>query len=142
MTIASMMEGRDETVVSCAPTDSVQHAAALLADKRIGAMPVMDGEAVAGIFSERDLLYCIAKEGAAVLSRAVGEVMTAPAITIERGENVLAALSMMSRRRIRHLPVMDGGTMVGFVSIGDLVKFRMDMIENEAQQMREYITTA
>ena len=142
MTIASMMEGRDEAVVSCSPTDTVQHAAALLAEKRIGALPVMDGDAVAGVFSERDLLYCIAKEGAAVLTRNVGEVMTAPAITIERGENVLTALSMMTRRRIRHLPVMDGGRMVGFVSIGDLVKYRMDMIEAEAQQMREYITTA
>ena len=142
MTIASMMEGRDEAVVSCSPTDTVQHAAALLAEKRIGALPVMDGDAVAGVFSERDLLYCIAKEGAAVLTRNVGEVMTAPAITIERGENVLTALSMMTRRRIRHLPVMHGGRMVGFVSIGDLVKYRMDMIEAEAQQMREYITTA
>ena len=142
MTIASMMEGRDEAVVSCSPTDTVQHAAALLAEKRIGALPVMDGDAVAGVFSERDLLYCIAKEGAAVLTRNVGEVMTAPAITIERGENVLTALSMMTRRRIRHLPVMHGGRMIGFVSIGDLVKYRMDMIEAEAQQMREYITTA
>lgn len=142
MTIASMMEGRDEAVVSCSPTDSVQHAAALLAEKRIGALPVMDGETVAGIFSERDLLYCIAKEGAAVLNRTIGEVMTAPAITIQRGENVLKALSMMSRRRIRHLPVMDGERMVGFVSIGDLVKYRMDIIEAEAEQMREYITTA
>ncbi|VVT03305.1 CBS domain-containing protein [Erythrobacter sp. EC-HK427] len=142
MTIASMMEGRDEAVVSCSPTDTVQHAAALLAEMRIGALPVMDGDAVAGVFSERDLLYCIAKEGAAVLTRNVGEVMTAPAITIERGENVLTALSMMTRRRIRHLPVMHGGGMVGFVSIGDLVKYRMDMIEAEAQQMREYITTA
>ena len=142
MTIASMMEGRDEAVVSCSPTDTVQHAAALLAEKRIGALPVMDGDAVAGVFSERDLLYCIAKEGAAVLTRNVGEVMTAPAITIERGENVLTALSMMTRRRIRHLPVMHGDRMVGFVSIGDLVKYRMDMIEAEAQQMREYITTA
>ena len=142
MTIGSMMEGREEAVVSCSPTDTVQHAAALLAEKRIGALPVMDGDAVAGVFSERDLLYCIAKEGAAVLTRNVGEVMTAPAITIERGENVLTALSMMTRRRIRHLPVMHGDRMVGFVSIGDLVKYRMDMIEAEAQQMREYITTA
>lgn len=142
MTIASMMEGRDEAVVSCAPTDSVQHAAELLAEKRIGALPVMDGDTVAGIFSERDLLYCVAKEGAAVLTRTVGEVMTAPAITIERGENVLSALSMMTRRRIRHLPVLEDGKMVGFVSIGDLVKYRIDMIEHEAQQMREYITTA
>ncbi|WP_271079058.1 CBS domain-containing protein [Aurantiacibacter sp. MUD61] len=142
MTIANLIANRDDTVVACAPTDSVQHAASLLADKRIGALPVMDGEKVAGIFSERDLLYCIARDGADVLHRAVGEVMTAPAITIAPTESVLKALSMMTKRRIRHLPVSDGERMVAFVSIGDLVKYRMDMIEAEAQQMREYITSA
>jgi len=142
MSITSLIEGQTETVVSCSPGDSVQHAATLLAEKRIGALPVMEGANVVGVFSERDLLYCVAKEGAAVLDRKVGEVMTSPAITIPPGEKVLAALSMMTRRRIRHLPVVDGETMVGFVSIGDLVKYRMDRIEEEAQAMREYITTA
>ena len=142
MSIASILDSRSDAVVSCKPTDSVQHAAGLLAEKRIGALPVMDGESVAGIFSERDLLYCIAKEGADVLHRAVGEVMTAPAITIAREADVLKALSMMTRRRIRHLPVVERERMVGFLSIGDLVKFRMDRIEEEAQQMREYITSA
>ncbi|QZH76188.1 MAG: CBS domain-containing protein [Erythrobacter sp.] len=142
MSITSLIAGQSEAVVSCSPRDSVHHAARLLAEKRIGALPVMEGESVAGIFSERDLLYCIAKEGAAVLDRAVAEVMTSPAITIERGENVLTALSMMTRRRIRHLPVVEDGRMVGFVSIGDLVKYRMDRIEAEAQAMRDYITTA
>lgn len=142
MTIANLIANRNETVVSCSPGDSVQHAAGLLAEKRIGALPVMEGEGVAGIFSERDLLYCVAKEGASVLHRTVGEVMTSPAITIDPGANVLKALSMMTKRRIRHLPVVDGTRMVAFVSIGDLVKYRMDMIEAEAQQMREYITSA
>jgi CBS domain-containing protein len=142
MTIASLIAGQTEAIVNCSPRDSVQHAAALLAQKRIGALPVMEGDSVAGIFSERDLLYCIASEGASVLDRAVVEVMTAPAITIAPGENVLTALSMMTKRRIRHLPVVQDGRMVGFVSIGDLVKYRIDRIEAEAQAMREYITTA
>lgn len=142
MSIRTMMEGRENAVVSCTPQDSVQHAAKLLAEKRIGALPVMDGDSVAGIFSERDLLYGIAQEGAAVLSRAVGEVMTAPAITIAPGDSVLAAMSMMTRRRIRHLPVVEDGRLIAFVSIGDMVKYRMDKIETEAQQMREYITAA
>ena len=142
MTIANLIANRDDNVVSCAPTDSVHHAASLLTEKRIGALPVMEGDSVAGIFSERDLLYCVSKEGADVLHRAVGEVMTSPAITIEPGANVLKALSMMTKRRIRHLPVVDGDRMVGFVSIGDLVKYRMDMIEAEAQQMRDYITSS
>ncbi len=142
MSVAKIIANRDHTIVSCTPQDSVQLAAKLLADKRIGALPVMDGDGIAGIFSERDLLYCVARDGAAILDRAVGEVMTSPAITIDRDTDALKALSLMTRRRVRHLPVMDGEKMVGFVSIGDLVKYRMEIIEAEAQQMREYITTA
>ncbi|TIX49131.1 CBS domain-containing protein [Alteraurantiacibacter aquimixticola] len=139
MSIARIIEGRQQDIVSCTADDSVRDVAALLAERRIGALPVMDGENVAGIFSERDLLYCVAREGEAVLSRSVGEVMTAPAISIDPGQSVLRALSLMTRRRIRHLPVVENGKLLGFVSIGDLVKYRMDQIEEEAEQMREYI---
>ncbi len=142
MTIKSLMEGQTHKVVSCSPDDSFQHGAALMAEYRIGALPVMEGERVVGVFSERDVLYCVAKEGGEVLNRKISEVMTSPAITITTDERILTALSMMTRRRIRHLPVVDGDTMIGFVSIGDLVKYRMDRIEEEAQAMREYITTA
>ena len=139
MSIAHLIQGRDHQIVSCAPADTVHRAAQLLAEKRIGALPVLDGDKVAGIFSERDLLYCIARDGAEVLDRPVSEVMTAPAITIAQGSDVLEALSLMTRRRIRHLPVVEGDSLLDFVSIGDLVKFRMDKIEYEAAQMREYI---
>lgn len=142
MTVSKIIANRDHAIVSCTPGESVQAAARLLAEKRIGALPVMDGDAIAGIFSERDLLYCIARDGAAALDKPVAQVMTSPAITIDSDTSVIKALSLMTRRRIRHLPVMDNGKMVGFVSIGDLVKYRMDAIEAEAQQMREYITTA
>ena len=142
MSIAAILAEHRDAVVSCSPADSVHRAAQLLADKRIGALPVMDGDRVAGIFSERDLLYCIARDGEGTLQKTVGEVMTSPAITIERDADALKALSLMTKRRIRHLPVVDGERMVGFVSIGDLVKFRMDRIETEAQHMREYIRQA
>ncbi|WAT17179.1 CBS domain-containing protein [Aurantiacibacter sp. MUD11] len=142
MSVRKILEGRDPAVVSCTPQDSVHTAAKLLAEKRIGALPVLEGGGIAGIFSERDLLYCVARDGASVLERAVSEVMTSPAITIEADTDALKALSLMTRRRIRHLPVLDGGAMVGFVSIGDLVKYRMGIIEAEAEQMREYITSA
>ncbi|OYX65588.1 MAG: hypothetical protein B7Y88_08025 [Sphingomonadales bacterium 32-64-17] len=142
MTIASILESRDSQVISCTATDSVQTAAGLLAERRIGALPVLAGDEIAGIFSERDLLYSVAREGERALSRTVGDVMTSPPITIEVGTSVLRALSLMTRRRIRHLPVMDGQRMIGFVSIGDLIKFRMDQIESEADQMREYIASA
>ena len=142
MSIRRIIESSDHTIVSCSPQDSVLTASKLLAEKRIGALPVLEGGAIAGIFSERDLLYCVAREGAEVLHRAVGEVMTSPAITIDVANDALKALSLMTRRRIRHLPVVEGEAMVGFVSIGDLVKYRMEIIEAEAEQMREYITSA
>lgn len=139
MTIAKILEGRTHPIISCTPAHSVHDAARLLAENRIGCLPVMDGGDVVGVFSERDLLYCIAREGGMILTRPVGEVMTAPAITIDKHVGALQAISMMTKRRIRHLPVIEDGQMIGFVSIGDIVKYRMDRIEHEAQQMREYI---
>jgi CBS domain-containing protein len=115
---------------------------ARLASRRIGAVPVIEGGSVAGIFSERDVIYCLEREGAAALDKKISQVMTAPALTVAPDESILAALALMTRRRIRHLPVVDGGRCIGFVSIGDLVKHRIDRIESEAEAMRSYIQTA
>jgi CBS domain-containing protein len=142
MTIARVLERRGGGIVSCQASATVEEAARLLAGRRIGALPVLEGEGLAGIFSERDLLYSIAAEGQLVLGRRVHEVMTSPPITVEPRTPVLEALALMTKRRIRHLPVIDGGALAGFVSIGDLVKYRIDAIEEEAQQMRAYIQRA
>lgn len=142
MTIARIIAGREQRVIHCAPQETLRQAAERLAENRIGAMPVLDRGQVAGIFSERDVLYCVARHGDAALGLLVAEVMTAPAITVEPALPVSEALALMTRRRIRHLPVVGGEGLVAFVSIGDLVKYRIDMAENEAQAMREYIRTA
>ncbi len=142
MTIKAILESKASGVVSVLPGATVADAVALLAEKRIGAVPVADGDTVLGIFSERDVVYGLAKEGAAILARKVGDVMTSPALTVAPDSGVMAGLSMMTRRRIRHLPVVDGATMIGFVSIGDLVKHRIDKIEAEAAAMRDYIQGA
>lgn len=139
MTIAAILGGKGHDVVSIAGDRTVAEAVGLLARERIGAVPVLDGDTVAGIFSERDVIYCLEREGAAALDKRVSEVMTAPAITVEPDEAVLHALALMTRRRIRHLPVVEGGRCVGFISIGDLVKYRIERIESEANAMREYI---
>lgn len=140
MTVARVIASRAAApTITAASTMTVQDVIGILAGNRIGALPVMAGEAVAGIFSERDLLYCIANEGAGVLARSVSEVMSSPAITVTPETSVLAALSLMTRRRIRHLPVIDGGQLIGLVSIGDLVKHRIDAIEREAEALRSYI---
>lgn len=142
MTIAAILGGKGHDIISISGDRTVAEAVSLLADKRIGAVPVVEGGAVAGIFSERDVIYCVARDGAAAMGRRVSEVMTAPAITVTPDESVMGALALMTRRRIRHLPVVDGSSCVGFVSIGDLVKYRIDRIESEAEAMRSYIQTA
>ena len=143
MEISRLIEGRARSNVISSTVDApVREAIALLASKRIGAVPIMEGGRIVGIFSERDVIYRLADEGDACLERPIGEVMTAPAITVERSATVLDALALMTKRRIRHLPVVDGETMCGFISIGDLVKARLDEIQHEAEAMREYIRTA
>lgn len=141
MTIAAILKDRDE-VVTLATTASVAEAATLFARHCIGAAPVMDGATIAGVFSERDVIRGLAAEGAASLDRPVCDSMTAPAVTIAPEDAVIAALSLMTRRRIRHLPVVVDGALVGFVSIGDLVKHRIERIEADAAAMRDYIQSA
>ena len=142
MTVAAIVEGKPRDIVSVEAGTSVREAVALLAEKKIGAMPVIEGEQVVGIMSERDVIYCLSSDGAAMLDWPVSRVMTAPAITIESRVPVLVALSQMTKRRIRHLPVVEDGKLVGFVSIGDLVAYRINRIEQEAEAMREYIQGA
>lgn len=140
MTIARLIEGRNPSeTITCDASATVRDAVALLAGKRIGALPVVKNGEIAGIFSERDVIYQLQNHGPSMLDKRVGEVMTAPAVTVGPETTVLEALALMTRRRIRHLPVLEDGRMVGFISIGDLVKHRLAAIEFEAEQMRVYI---
>ncbi len=142
MRIGDIIAGRAGETISAEVTETVGQAAARLAEKRIGAMPVLNGAELVGIFSERDVIYTLANKGDAALGTALADAMTADPVTVDPGTRVMSALSLMTRRRIRHLPVVSEGTLVGFVSIGDLVKARIDAIEAEAEAMRAYIQTA
>ena len=143
MDIARLIATRDPSdIVSCAVSDRVRDGVRLLAERRIGALPVLSRGQIAGIFSERDVLYRLAEEGAFCLDREVGEVMTSPPVTIGPNTSADEALALMTRRRIRHLPVMEGPLMVGFISIGDIVKGKIDEVTAEAEQMRQYIQMA
>ena len=139
MTIAAILQTKGNEVLTVDCATKVRDAVNLLAERRIGALPVLRAGQVAGIMSERDIIYCLRSDGAAVLDRPVEEIMTAPAISVPPSADILGALALMTRRRIRHLPVVDGEALVGLVSIGDLVKFRMDRIEAEAEAMLNYI---
>ena len=142
MTIARLIAGRDQHIVHCTARETVRDAAGRLAENRIGAMPVIEHGEVIGIFSERDLLYCIARHGDGALDLLIGAVMTAPPITAALESTVRDALEVMTLRRIRHLPVLDGDRLVAFISIGDLVKHRLELVETEAEAMRDYIRMA
>jgi len=138
MTLAVLLRDRGP-IVHTSPETSVRGVIELLAENRIGAVPVLEGDVVAGIMSERDVIRALSRDGPAILDWPVERVMTRPAISVESSFPVLAGLSLMTSRRIRHLPVVDSGRLVGFVSIGDLVKARIERIESEADAMRHYI---
>jgi CBS domain-containing protein len=139
MTIATILGSKGNEVVSAAPGDSVKAVVALLSARQIGAVPVIEDGEVVGVFSERDVIRILAERGHEALDGSVADAMTSPAVIVDPSHPVIAALSMMSRRRVRHLPVIENGALVGIVSIGDLVKHRIDRIEAEAEAMRSYI---
>ena len=139
MTIAAILQSKGSEVLTVACDTRVRDAVALLAERKIGAVPVVRDGAVAGIMSERDIIYRLRSDGAGILDWTVEQIMTAPAITVDPATEIMAALSLMTRRRIRHLPVVEGNALIGLVSIGDLVKHRMDKIEAEAAAMLTYI---
>ncbi len=141
MTIFAIVQDHESLIYSAKRTETVGEVTSRLARHRIGAMPVIEGGIVIGIISERDIIYGLAAHGASMLAKSVGDVMTAPAITVSSDTSILSALSLMTKRRIRHLPVVDDGVLTGFVSIGDLVKYRTEKIEAESSAMRNYIQT-
>jgi CBS domain-containing protein len=139
MTIAAVLRDKGSGVETIGPDAPVSDVVARLGEKRIGALPVLVEGEIVGIISERDVIYCLRGHGAEVLDWPVSRVMTAPAITAPVDTPVLAALALMTQRRIRHLPIVEGDQIRGIVSIGDLVKHRMERIEAEAEAMRTYI---
>ncbi|WP_066529319.1 CBS domain-containing protein [Erythrobacter sp. CCH5-A1] len=140
MTIARIIANRGSSdIIACDCTTPVAEVVQTLASKRIGALPVLREGRVVGIVSERDVIYRLADKGKDCLDVAVEEIMTSPAVTVEPGTTVDEALGMMTRRRFRHFPVVENGELVAFISIGDLVKHKMDAVQGEADALRNYI---
>ena len=142
MTIAAILSSKGSDVATIAGDAPIHEAVDELGSRRIGALLVVDGGEVTGIISERDLVYCLREHGAQILDWPVSRAMSAPAIVVAPDTEVLAAMALMTQQRIRHLPVIDQGQLKGIVSIGDLVKYRIDRIEREAEAMRAYIQSA
>lgn len=140
MNIARIIAQRGPAdIIACDVAMPVSQAVSILATKRIGALPVLRDGKVVGIVSERDVIYRLADHGGACLDLPVEQIMTSPAITVEPATTVDEALSMMTRRRFRHFPVVENGTLIAFISIGDLVKHKMDEVQHEAEALRHYI---
>lgn len=143
MSIAKIIGNRTSSdIIACDVSTPVTEVVSMLASKRIGALPVLENGKVAGIISERDIVYRLADQGRDCLDGKVGDIMTSPAVTIESSTSIDDALALMTKRRFRHFPVVDGDTLVAFISIGDLVKDKIDEVEHEAAALRDYIQTA
>src|SRR4051812_11968194 len=125
MTIASVLRDKGSAVETIAADASLYDVVRRLGEKRIGALPVLDRGRIAGIVSERDVIYCLRRHGPDVLEWPVSRAMSPPAITASPTPDVLAALALMTQRRIRHRPVVDGEDIRGIESIGVLVKHGM-----------------
>ena len=143
MNVHAILRSKGKSVVTIHPDATVERAVGVLRQRGIGALVVSgDGENVAGILSERDIVEALVHYGSELLAVSVAEVMTCPVVTCEPEDSVAELMAEMTSRRIRHLPVVEDGRLIGIVSIGDLVKNRLDQIEYEAHSMRSFIAGA
>jgi CBS domain-containing protein len=142
MTVAAILSSKGREVATTTAAKTVAEAAAVLARKKIGALVVLEGDRIAGIISERDIVRAIAATGGAALTEPIDAIMTRTVVTCTDAETIDSVMARMTRGRFRHLPVMRGGKLDGIVSIGDVVKARISQVEREAEDMRAYIATA
>ena len=143
MNVETILRNKGNWVATIRPDATVADAIGLLNRKRIGAIVVSeDGVGVDGILSERDIVIALAADGADLLSRPVTDIMSRTVITCDPSDTVGELMAEMTNRRIRHFPVVADGHLIGIVSIGDLVKSRLDEVEFEASSMRSFIAGA
>jgi CBS domain-containing protein len=137
-----ILERKGRDVATAAPDTSVREVLALLREANVGALVVStDGTALEGIVSERDIVRRLAEDGAPLLDEPVSTIMQAEVQTCSGSDHVDALMELMTVHRIRHLPVLDGDALVGIISIGDVVKSRVDELETERSQLVDYIRT-
>ncbi|MHB2265514.1 CBS domain-containing protein [Aliihoeflea sp. PC F10.4] len=143
MTVKAILDAKGRDVLTVSPDITLAEAARLLGEKRIGAVVVTaDGRKIAGILSERDIVRQIGVSGAAALEDLVSSAMTAKVKTCQEGHTVNQVMEIMTQSRFRHLPVERDGKLAGIISIGDVVKQRIEDVEREAEEIKQYIATA
>lgn len=142
MNVGKILESKGNEIIALEDSCTVLEVAKLLGERRIGAIPIMRNKELCGIISERDVVRGLAIRGGAVLADGVATLMTKSVITCGVNDTVQDLMVMMTERRIRHVPVVDGGEVKGMISIGDVVKERMQETEQEAEALKAYITSA
>jgi CBS domain-containing protein len=141
MQVENILQSKGRAVTTVAPRTSIAEAVGLLNTHRIGAVVVLDGKRVVGIVSERDVVRHLGTDWAALSARPVSDVMTKDVVTAGRYATVAEIMERMTERRIRHLPIVEAGELVGIVSIGDVVKRKIEETEQEATALKEYIAS-
>lgn len=139
MLVADILKSKGSAVVTAPPSLPVSEAARLLADKRIGSILILDRGKVAGILSERDIVRALATEGPSCLDGPVSGLMTRKVVTTTPSQTISDVMEMMTTGRFRHVPVVEGERVVGMVSIGDVVKWRLEEAQEEVRQMSAYV---
>jgi CBS domain-containing protein len=142
MTVERILAEKGPEVVTMEPRRTLAEAARLLSERRIGALVVAEGGRVLGILSERDIVRAVAARGPSALDEPVSAYMTADVVTCTAAMSITEVMEIMTTRKFRHMPVVEGGRLAGIVSIGDVVKNRLAELEAEEQALREYIATA
>lgn len=142
MLVSQILRAKGDTVFTIKPADTVGMVAELLHSRGVGALVAIDAERVVGIVSERDVVRAIASHGESAMNRPVSDFMTVNVLFADPGETIDSLLSRMTDRRIRHLPVCKNERLVGIVSIGDLVKWKISEVEAEADGLKAYIAAS
>ena len=140
MRIADVLRSKGSAVATVAPTATVTELIGELAAHNVGALPVIDGGRLVGIMSERDVVRRLHAGGPGLLEARVADIMTTEVTTCTPTDDVTDLAAVMTSRRFRHLPVVVEGELTGIVSIGDLVKARIDLLESERAQLQSYIS--
>lgn len=141
MNVGKILDGKRSEVISVEEGASVLDVSKLLGERRIGAVPVMKNGKLCGIISERDVVRGLAIRGGDVLSDGVSSLMTKSVVTCTTNDSVSQIMVMMTERRIRHVPVVEDDKLLGMISIGDVVKERMEETQQEAEALKAYIAT-
>jgi CBS domain-containing protein len=142
MLVSQILKTKGDLVFTATPSETLGAICALLHTRKVGAMVVLDSDQVVGIISERDVVRALAEEGSQALSKPVSAYMTREVVFADPGETIDSLLGRMTDRRLRHLPVCERARLIGIVSIGDLVKWKISEVEAEADGLKAYIAAS